>query len=101
VANSAQNNNLSPATGASSKTTATRLVAECGFTLRGSIYEADSYSLVLDASSPARSNNSNGDDFTATWNLFAFLAGGRATTSGATQSPQIKLLAGALRRTAP
>jgi hypothetical protein len=100
VAMSGLANNGNPATGASSLVTAARVVCDVGFTLRGSIYEADSYGCVVNASTLSRHNNAGGDDNTATWNVYAFVGAGRAITSGDTVTPSFSLKAGALRRTA-
>ena len=94
----AQNNNLSPATAAVSRTAAVRASAVASLTPRASVFEVESLAAVLDGTAASRGNNSNGDDFTATWNLYAFVGVGRAITSGDTVAPEIKLHAGALRR---
>jgi hypothetical protein len=94
----AQNNNLSPATAAVSRTAAVNASAVASLTPRASVFEVESLATVLDGTAASRSNNSNGDDFTATWNLYAFVGVGRAITSGDTVAPEIKLHAGALRR---
>lgn len=101
LATSGQNNNLSPASGAASLVTSVRVVCMVGLTPRATIYEADSLSLVTNATAISRANNGNGDDLTATWNVYAFIGAGRATTTGSTLAPAFTLYAGATRRTAP
>lgn len=101
VGASGQNNNLSPASATVSRTAAVRATSTITLAPRASVYEADSFAVMLDATGTGRANNSNGDDFTATWNLFAFVGAGRAITTGDTVAPQIKLRAGAVRRTSP
>ena len=101
ILTSAQNNNLSPATGAASQAAATLVRADCSINPRSTIYEAKSTSIVMGPSAPSDSNNTNGDDLTATWYAYVFAMAGRAITSGSTLAPTFKLRAGAIRRTTP
>lgn len=100
VSSSAQNNNLNPASGAVSSVTCLRAMSVSYLHPRATIFECESFAALSNASAVAKNNNTNGDDMTSTWNVYAFIAAGRSITSGSTETPTFKLKAGALRRTA-